>query len=262
MGKETIMKPVIVEVDGNKYVKLSDDGKAVFNVDGKEIGVDVEALNANLTNTMAEAKSHRLAKEEALTTLKTFEGIDPSKAKEALDKVKGLSDKDLIDAGEAERVRNEAIAATEEKYKPIVEENGTLKGRLSDSIIGGLFSGSEFIGENLAVPADMLRSTFGKRFRLEDDNRVTALDDNGNPLLSKKSPGSHASFDEAIEIMVDAYPHKKSILKGANQDGSGGEGGDGGGNGGTTITRAAFDQLDPSAQGKMMKDGVKIHDAA
>ena len=57
-----------------------------------------------------------------------------------------------------------------------------------------------------------------------------------------------ADFDEALELLVDAYPHKASILKGSGASGGGAGGGGGCSGGKTQITRAQFGQLSPAEQ--------------
>ena len=169
--------------------------------------------------------------------------------KKALQTVKDLTGKDVIDAGKLETVRLEAISATEAKFKPFVDENGVLKSQLQDVTLGNAFANSEFIKSKIAdhVPRDMLQATFGKHFQMVDGKVVAKL--NGNDIFSPANAGQPASFDEALEVIVGQYPGKANILKGSGAGGSGGQGsrGAGGMSGGKpTITRAAFEALGPA----------------
>ncbi|MGE1110092.1 DUF6651 domain-containing protein, partial [Bacillus wiedmannii] len=87
------------------------------------------------------------------------EGIDdPSAALAALDTVKNLEDKTLVDAGEVEKVRTEAVRALEEKYAPIVKERDDLSQKLTAEKIGGNFARSKFIAEKMSIPADLVEA--------------------------------------------------------------------------------------------------------
>src|SRR5674476_814050 len=86
------------------------DGKPVYvHDDGKELPFDAATV-ATIARLNAEAKGHREGKERAETALKAFEGLeDPVAARKALETVKNFKDKQLVDAGEVERVKAEAV---------------------------------------------------------------------------------------------------------------------------------------------------------
>jgi len=250
------MKLKTVEVEGKTYAEVQ-DGKPVFVDDaGKEVAFDAPHSVQTISRLNGEAKGHREAKEAAETKLKAFEGIsDPSAALKALQTVQNLDDKKLVDAGEVEKVKAEAIKAVEEKYAPVVEERDGLKSALNKEVIGGSFSRSPFISEKMAVPIQMVEATFGKNFSIED-GKIVAKDSSGNQIFSKARPGEAADFEEAIEILVDASPFRDSILKGRQQSGSGAEG-DAGGGGGKTMTRSEYDKMakeNPAAAKKAVVD--------
>ncbi len=249
-----------LKLDDAGHVVVS-DGKPVYvGDDGKDIAFDAPATIATISRLNGEAKGHREAKEAAEAKLKGFEGIDdPVAARKALETVKNLDDKRLVDAGEVEKVKAEAIKAVEEKYKPVVAENESLKGALHGEKIGGSFARSKFISEKIAVPADIVEARFGKNFKLED-GKVVAYDAAGNKLYSKASPGEPAGFDEALELLVDGYAYKDQILKGTGGSGSGKTPGQGGNNGAKTMTREAFDKLDAGDRMKVMREGTTLVD--
>jgi hypothetical protein len=227
------------------------DGKPVYTTDdGKEVAFDAPGTVATISRLNSEAKGHRERAETAEAKFKPFEGIsDPAAAIKALATVKNLDDKKLVDAGEVEKVKAEAIRALEEKYAPVVKEVETLKSNLYSEKIGGAFARSKFISEKVAIPADLVQASFGGRFKIED-GKVVAYGQDGNKVYSKASPGNPADFEEALEILVDQYPHKASILKGSGASGGGAGGGSSGGGAGgkKTITRAQFDQLDAAGR--------------
>lgn len=213
------MKLKTVTVEGKTYAEVQDNKPLYLADDGKEIPFDAPSTIATITRLNGEAKGHRTRAEAAEAKLETFEGIDdPAAAKKALGIVKNLDDKKLVDAGQVETVRQEAITAVEAKYKPVVEERDRLKGDLYNEKIGGSFARSKFITDKIAIPADMVQARFGQNFELKDGKTV-AKDASGNPIYSRAKPGELAEFDEALEILVDQYPQKDHILKGTGNQG-------------------------------------------
>lgn len=240
---------VLQEVDGKKL-------PVFIHADGKEAPFDGDGTVATISRLNGEAKGHRERAEKAEGSLKAFEGItDPAAAIKALSTVKNLDDKKLVDAGEVEKVKAEAIKSVRAEFEPIVKERDTLKGELYGEKIGGAFARSKFIADKVAVPADLLQASFGKHFSIEN-GKVVAKDASGNQLFSRTKHGEPAEFEEALEMLVDAYPYKASILKGSGASGGGaGSGGSGQGGGGRkTITRAQFDALDPAAKAATARD--------
>ncbi len=250
----------------DKGAVVVQDGKPVYvHDDGKEVAFDAPATVAKITQLNGEAKGHREAKEAAEAKLKAFDGIeDPAKALEALNTVKNLDTKKLIDAGkvdeikaEAKRAFDEQVRSIEEKYKPVIAERDKYKGDLISEKIGGAFSRSEFITKKLAIPYDLAQSKFGGSFSIEE-GRIVATDSSGNRIFSRARPGEIADFDEALETLVEQYPYKDQILKGSGASGSGAGGSPTMVNGKKTMTRAAFDALDASAKVTAAKDTAII----
>lgn len=250
-----------VTVDGKTYAEVS-DGKPLYLDGDKEIAFDAPGTVATISRLNGEAKGHRERAEVAETKLKTFEGItDPAAAIKALTTIKNLDDKQLVAAGDVEKVKAEAIKAVEEKYKPIVDKADKLERELHGEKIGGAFARSKFISDKIAVPADIVQARFGSQFKLED-GKVVAFDQSGNKLFSRAKPGEVADFEEALEMLVDQYPYKDAILKGANQSGGGSKPGNGNKGGAKTITREAFEALNPIERSSKMKEGFTITEPA
>lgn len=236
-----------LKLDANGNVVLQ-DGKPVYvKDDGTEIQFDAAQAFGKINQLTGEAKSNRERAEAAEGKIAAFKDItDPAAALAAMKTVANLKDKQLVDAGEVDKVKAEAIAAVEAKYKPIVDENSTLKSQLDGELIGGSFARSKLIAEKFAIPADLVQARFGGNFK-RVDGKVVAYDPAGNQIYSQKKPGDLADFDEALEILVGQYPHRDSILKGSGASGSGASGG-GGAGGKRTVTRAQFEAMDPAAQ--------------
>lgn len=249
-----------LKLDENGHVVVTDGKPVYINDDGKEIAFDVAGTVATISRLNGEAKSHRERAEAAESSLKSFEGIaDPKAALQAIETIKNLDAKKLVDAGEVDKVRAEAIKAIEEKYAPVLKERDDLQAALVNEKVGGSFLRSQFIAEKMAIPADFVQARFGDAFKLEGD-QVVAYDKQGNKLFSRSNPGEVAKFDEALEILIDNYPHKDHILKGSTASGSGSLGGQGGGNSKTSLARSQFDQLPPAKQMEHIKSGGTITD--
>ena len=249
---------------GNVVVQ---DGKPVYEVDGKDVAFDAAGTVATIGRLNAEAKSHREAKEAereakdgALAKLKLFEGIeDPKKALEALKITANLDHKKLVDAGEVEKVKAEAIKAVEDKYAPIVKKAETLEAALYAEKIGGNFARSKMIAEKLVIPADMVQARFGSAFKIED-GKVVAYDPTGNKLFSKGRPGELADFDEALDMLVEQYPYKDHIIKSPGSSGGGASGSGGAAPGAKQVKRAAWDAMPQDQRAAHVKGGGTVID--
>lgn len=235
------------------------DGKPVYvHEDGREVAFDAPGTVATITRLNAEAKTHREGKEAAEKLLKGFEGIeDGAAAKKALELVANLDAKKLVDAGEIEKVKSEISKAFQTQLDEANTKVSTFEKQLYEEKIGGAFSRSKLIADKLAIPADLVQARFGQAFKIEDGKAV-AYDQHGNKIYSRVRPGEIADFDEALESLVDQYPHRDSILKSSGQSGSGAQGGGGGGGGGKrTVTREQFAAMNPAEQGKIAQAAAK-----
>lgn len=248
------MKLKTVEVNGVTYAELQ-EGKPVYvHEDGKAIGFDAPATVATISRLNGEARSHRERAEAAEKIAKAFEGIeDADAARKALETMKNIKDGDLIAAGKVEEIKAAAKRAAEEQVEAANKQFATdlaktkserdaLQTQLYDEKIGGSFDRSKFIAEKLAIPGDMAKAQFGKAFRIEDGKTV-AYDATGNKIFSRVRPGDLATFDEALETLVENYPYRDQILKGSGASGSGASGGAGNG-GKKAYSRAEFNTFD------------------
>ncbi|MFA7308198.1 MAG: DUF6651 domain-containing protein [Hyphomicrobium sp.] len=222
------MRLKTVEHDGKTYAEVA-DGKPVYVADdGTETAVDLPGTAATISRLNGEAKGHRERAEAAERTLKTFEGLDAAKARDALEKLSTIDQKKLIDAGEVEKVKAEIQKALEVKIADAEKRATDLEGQLYSEKIGGAFKSSEFIKNKIAIPSEFVESRFGNNFKIED-GKVVAFDQNGNKIYSAAKPGELADFDEALSILVNANPQRDNILKGTGSNGTGAKTSNGGG---------------------------------
>ncbi|MGC6360456.1 DUF6651 domain-containing protein [Bisgaard Taxon 45] len=212
------MMKLKLDENGNPVLQ---DGKPVYVYDdGKEVAYDVPQAVSKITALNAEAKKYREEKEALEKKLSAFDGLDIEKAKQAIETVKNLDDKKLLDAGEVEKVKNEIVKQYEVKLSEKDAEIQKAYDNLQQEVIGGAFARSSYILEKMSLPADMVQAYFGKHF-IYENGKVIAKDNLGNQIFSRKSPGEPADFDEALEHIVSCYPQKDHILKASGNAGGG-----------------------------------------
>lgn len=223
------MKLKTVEIDGKHYAEIQDDKPVYVHDDGKEIAFDAAGASKTIGRLNYEAQSHRETKEALEKQVKAFEGIaDPAAARKALETVANLESKQLIDAGEVEKVKAEISKAYQSQLDEANGKVKTYEEQLYAEKIGGAFSRSKLIADRLAIPADLVQARFGSAFKVED-GQVVAYDQNSQKIYSRENPGALAGFDEALEILVDAYPNKEHIIKSSGANGGGAGPSSGGG---------------------------------
>lgn len=258
------MKLKTVELSGATYAEVA-DGKPVFVADdGKDIPFDAPHTVSTIQRLNNEAKGYREAKEAAETKLRGFDGIgDPEAARKALEKVKNFSEADFIKTGEVEQMKTQWQNASKEEREAAVRASNaerdrwktqaeTLENALFSEKVGGAFSRSKFIADKVAVPGDLLQDKFGSRFKVIE-GRIVGHGADGQPIYSRVRAGEIASFDEALESLVDAYPFKEAILKGTGHSGSGARPSLGAAGNGRTMRKAQFDALHPLRQAELMR---------
>ena len=241
------MKVKTVEVDGKQYAQLDEQGRVLYDNNGVEFAFDAAQTYGKITDLTKEAEKNRKARDEMQSKIAALDGIDPDKYQQAIKALEKIDQKQLLDAGEVDRIRQEIEKAYQPKLEAAESRAAQLETRYNSEKLAAAFSGSKFITDNLAVPPDMAKATFGDRFKIED-GQMRAYDASGNLIYSRSNPGSPAEFDEAISQIVDSYQYKDRILKASNHQGPGGD--QGGGGGKRIITRAQFDAMNPVDKGK------------
>lgn len=261
--------------------KMTADGKAI-QVDEKgnpislvekegvetEVGIDVDHLWNKVPSLQAEAKKYREAKQELEKQVKLFEGIeDPEKAKEALQTVMNLDAKKLVDAGEMENLKkqlmenhtnqlNQTKKAYEDKIVNLEGLTQQKDGQIFNLMVSEQFSNNEhFAGKEplTTLPPEIAKSYFGKHFRVEPveegSNQLTVvgyLDEAGKEkIYSQSQGGALAGFNEALKIIIDKSPFKKSIMHASS--GGGDQRKPGQGNNGNILTLSREQARDPAA---------------
>ena len=225
-------------------LKLDDKGNAVLiegkpvyvYEDGKEVPFDADAATRRISNLTDEKDRHYNNVESLKVELAKFSDItDPEEAVKALATVANLKDKDLVDAGEVEKLKQQMSDTFESERTQLTTTYEAEKTRLTDDLstkngtirklmIDTRFASSPwFSGEKpkTILPPDIAAEHFGKHFKVEGDSVVGYIGE--NKILSRERVGEPAGFEEALTVIVDSYPQKDRILRGsAGGSGSGG----------------------------------------
>lgn len=235
-------------------IEVGSDGNPVWiDTAGKESTVSGDTI----TRLNGEARDHRKRAEDAEKALKAFEGIEPTAAREAIAKLATVDLSKMVEAGKVEEVRAAITADFQKRLDAKDIELKTMSDNVRNSAIQSAFMGSKFVTEKLTLaPADV-QALFGGRFDVRD-GKVVALDANKQPVTSAKNMGEFATFDEAIEMVVMQHPTKETLLRGANNSGTGNNGGGGYNGVKRTATRAderAMSHADRAAFMKEVREG-------
>lgn len=225
--------------DGN--IKVGEGGNPLVQEEGGEpYELDAMHLKSKVNELNEEAKKHRLTAKEAQEQLEQFQGIDdPKKAREALKTVQNLEDKKLIDAGEAEKLKQQVQEEYEQKIQGYEQSLSERDQQIHKLVVSNAFANSKTINEKTILPPDVAEAYFGRHFQVENGQAV-AYDDNGKPIHSREKPGEPAPFDEALDYLVENHPQRDRLIKG-NPGGSGSPPGGGSpGGGGEAMSRQDF----------------------
>lgn len=247
------------KLDENGSIVVRDGNPVYVDTNGDEKTVAVDTI-ARLNK---EAKEHRIAKEEALTKLRSYEGIDAEKAREALETVSRLDANKLIDSGKFDELK--ATLNTQYQTQLTEKDNAfnELQNRYDNMVINNVFANSEFIRNNVAVPRDLFEAKFRDNFRVEN-GEVTVYGNDGNRLYSKERHGEYATAEEGLRILAESHPNKDVILRAKVGTGTGSDGAGGGAGGGRYMKRSEFEQLPPAKQAefavKMRTGEIKLTD--
>lgn len=234
--------------------KMDENGK-IETKDGNPIWIDANGGESVLDGGTigrlnGEAKKLRERAEAAENTAKAFEGLDATKAREALELAGKIDQKQLIEAGKVEEVRNQISTQFQKEINERDQKLAQLQTTLDNTVISNVFKGSAFIRDRMAVPLDMFEAAFRDRFKVENGS-VVAYDRAGNQIMSKKKIGEIADADEAIELIVESYPQRDLILKANEGGGTGNQGGGGNRGGNRTISRSDFENMRPAQQAEI-----------
>ena len=168
------------------------------NVERRYKETQSDASKRELEELMAECpcptcKGKRLKKEslavtvgdkdiDALTSqLKAFDGIDPEKAKAALETVANLDAGKLIDAGKVDDLKMEIKKSYDGKISDLEKALADSKKDSADRLaakeasirtllVKGIFDSSAFLKDKTVLPSDVAYASFGRHFEVKEEN--------------------------------------------------------------------------------------------
>lgn len=220
---------LVLDADGNVVLK---DSLPVYKYeDGSESPFDAKKTLDSKDRKIAdltEEKTRFFTKTETLKTdLAKFKGIDVKAATDALETVKNLASKDLLDANGIKILKSEMVQGFETEKSNIkkshddivIERDIVIASK--DNVIKTLLITTQFAnsphfsGKNKKTiyPAEDAVKIFGDRFKVDEKTLgIIAIDREGEVLKSKKTHGEPADFEEAMAIIIDEHPRKTEIL--------------------------------------------------
>lgn len=225
----------LVVIDGNP-VWIYESGPEK----DKEAPVDFGKTLTTIQNITKESVSRKekINELKAITSQIEAAGIENlgeylEEAKKAIETVNNLSDKEILDAGQVDKIKQsitdgftrqiEALKAASEKAAADWQAKMDSKDEsIKNLLIKGAFDSSEFLREKTFLLPDIAYSYFGSKFGVEEkDGKLIgfAVDAQGERIMSLKNPGAYADPVEAIEILINEHPQKDRMLK---MDASGG----------------------------------------
>jgi len=263
--------PLTLKTDDDGAAVLSENGLPVFtDDDGKDRIFDPNQMHSKILSNGAEAKKFREEKKALSEKLAVFGDIEDlqeyrQRADEAMNTVQNLKDKDLVKAGEVDKLKTEMRAGFEDKESKLKQQFADRERELTEKLSGkdaairhlmvsNRFATSPLFGGDdpkTTLPPDIAETYFGRYFEVQDtDGRlnVVAKDEDGEVILSREKIGEPAGFNEAIEIIFDRYPGRDKLLRA-----SGGGSGSGGGQG--SVTKQTPLAKLKSAYEQAVKDG-------
>jgi hypothetical protein len=226
---------------------LEKDGKFVFAAEtAQEIGGLKKALD-----------TERKQRAEAEKTLKQFEGVDPEKYAELMKSQEDAAAQKLRDSGdwtarEAQlRAQLEADLRKRETHYTAEVNSRDARLALMQTALNGALINSEAVAAITAAkgePALLLPHVLRQTRITEEDGqfRVEVVDAQGQPRIADIK-GTPFSIKNLIEEMK-ADPIYGRAFEATGAGGSGAQNGNKAAGNGKSISRAAFDAMDPAAR--------------
>jgi len=243
----------------NDSIVLDDNKNPIWvHDDGKEAGVNFAGALSSIKELSEKNKTFKTQLSEYENKLKNFEGLDPEKARQAVDTIAKLDQGKLIDAGKRDEAIQKAIEAKENEWKSkhqsvesaFTKAQETLKNKdamIFNLMVSQKFSQSEFLNKNTTMTPDVAALKFGQQYKIEDvDGELKPVAYLRNEkVYSLKNPGKLADFDESFKILWESYEYKNNYMKDI-PGGSGSQGGHGGQASGKDIVLRGADALNPT----------------
>lgn len=185
-----------------------EDGKYYLSVEGQE---DVSGLKANMAKLLDEKKKLQ-------EKYKDYADIDPAKAKEALEKLRRIEEKELLDAGEVDKVVEKRVELMRQDHASqvqklteaqdkLTEDNKRLKAQLNKAVIeSGIIDAANSVGQPRKEAMEDIIARGVRTWKLNDEGKPVAIKEDGTTIYGKdgKQP---ITMKEWAEALLESAPH-------------------------------------------------------
>ena len=275
-----LMALFYVTDENTKFITTDDSGRPMVDDDATEdaaFALDGLHLYSQIPTLNNECKALRIKQEESDKRIAEYEkvvGKDEDalkRTKEALVKVKTFGEKEMIESGEVEKLKETLLKVESDKYNELqvqmqamIDERDVTIGIMQKDIYGatvrnkfqqcGYFNGED---KKSTLDAEVAEAYFSKNFKVEKQNDLTVVvgyDDKGTKIYSKSKGGQPADFDECIAYLIENSGKKETLLypsSGGSAPGGGGPGKINKGNAGMTAEQ--LQKMDPGARLTMLR---------
>jgi len=227
-----------LKLDEKGNVSVS-DGKPVYIFDdGREVAFDAKTTTDTIQNLKHDADENKTKLSSLQSLLDKNKDYDFDAANAAVEKLKNIDDKTLLDAEGVESLKNQFATNYAKETQDLIAQSAKQKAdsdealKISESKIAELHIGhgfglSDFIKKNVLIsPADAIR-LWGDNFKYEQvgENLQLVGYQKGQKIYSVETAGEVAGFDEAFEKIFNSDPSSDRYRLSSQNGGSGGFGG-------------------------------------
>jgi len=210
----------------HEYYEQTEGGGFVLAVDGippsaqKKVA-EFRDNNISLTNQLKEFEEK----------IKIFEGIDPDKAREALDRLRAIEEKEMIEAGDVESLVHQKLEEERRNYSKQMEalrkskdeleqQSRHYKTQLANTVIENkvMQAVQEVATPHQSAMQDIL-SRAKSQWRLNDDGELYAVDESGSRIYNKSGDEPISTHEWAKNLTTQAS-HLFQSSQGTGSSGS------------------------------------------
>jgi hypothetical protein len=211
--------------------------KAAADAAAADAGDKKSGMTENEAKLLKESMARKEALKEAEAKLaalnaeiEKFKDIDPAKARDLLAKEKEAEKQQLEAKGEFERLKK-MMAEEHAKEKDALAKAkadadtslAAALARINELTVGQAFSNSDFVRNELVMPAAKVRQVYDEHFEVEGERIVAYDKPKGKDGRTKLVDGSGEpmSFEAAMAKIIDLDPDRDNLKKAKMKQGAG-----------------------------------------
>ena len=204
--------------------RVADKSPAKKGSSAKRADANNDKQMQALTSQLAEVKSSLAEAEKAKSEIASkYDGIDPEKAKEAMEAMAKAEKGALERKGEYDKALKmqeesftDLIAKKDKVIDALEQKMSTLESKMKTVSVERSFSNSSFINEDVALSPNRMMQLWGDHFEVTEDGSMRAYNEpvsSRTKILLLNDHGKPASFDEALEKIISSQPDSSLFLK-------------------------------------------------